>query len=179
MGCSFLSGRPGSAPTLHTEGGKKMFHLARWADVERDDSQLDVMIVDCHLRGLPHQRPKQRILSVHCDKVLLQEDWATPLGVVMEDGEAPEENDPSRLDPRDVGMGVLPHTEPDHAWRLFRHLPEALEETPEARDGLVEHGWRLGSACDGRGPIPERPHCINSKLVTQPAASGAGGVGPR
>ena len=68
-------------------------------------------------------------------------------------GEAPEETVHSQFDPKVVGMGVLPHTEPDSAWRLSRHLPEALEETPEARDGLVEYGWRLGSACDGRGQI--------------------------
>ena len=40
MGCSFHSGRPGSAPTLRTEGGKKMFHLAQWADWEGDDGNL-------------------------------------------------------------------------------------------------------------------------------------------
>ena len=84
----------------------------------------------------------------------MQEDWATPIGVTMEDDEAPGETVHSQLDPRDEGMDVLPHTEADQAWRLSRHLPEALEETPEARDRLVEYGWRLGSACDGRGPIP-------------------------
>ena len=107
-----------------TEGSRPPLKRVSWCDWSFD-AKLDVMEEDIKLAGLPHCRDESSILAAHCDQV------------------QGEEFEVSSCE-------TLPHDTSATEWSVSQSLPPPQQECDEPSDPLVELGFGLGRAGNGK-----------------------------
>ena len=114
---------------------------------------MSLTIQDVRVRGLPHQWHAEAIASMQCDQIMPEdvddpEELAKWQAAVCPNGAA------TVACPSGVSSELLPHENCKDGWSLSKELPPDVKEHDEAIDALVELGTALGSAGQGKEPIP-------------------------
>ena len=180
MGCEFQDGRPDSAPTLRTEGGTKAFVLmpesgsrcplgdGRGPKVQAGDSgaALPVPSLDytSHEKEVPGVWPvpvPSLVYTSHEKEVRAAPQESTQAtseaNALLSKWRDAETGDTlSALDIEYMATKVLglPHQTLELARQYRMVPPNPRPEVQEPVDVLIEHGQDIGSAGEGRTPLP-------------------------